>query len=327
MDSDFKEISKMIEQRTFNAYRKVNEELIMLYWDIGKYVSEKLASAEWGSKTVEQLVEFIRKKYPNAKGFNSRRSIYRMKQFYETYRDYEFMTPLVAQIGWTNNTIILYSTKSIDEKIFYIRLCIQNNYSKRELERQIKSGYYERYMLSNNKDGDFAFDLSNNYPNSKILDNYVLEFVNLKEKYTEKDLQKELVLNMKDFILELGKDFIFMGEEYRITINGNDYYIDLLFYNRTYKQLVAFELKTGKFKPEYISKMNFYLAALNKQIKKENENDALGVIMCTSKDEDVVKFTMNNNDTTKVSNYSLSLIDKKLLENRLKEIKMLVETK
>ena len=325
LEKDFNEIANMIEQRSYNAYRKVNEELIMLYLDIGKYVSEKLETAKWGSKTVEQLAYYLKEKYPKMKGFKSRRSIYLIKQFYDTYKDNEIVQPLVAQIGWTNNTIILSRTKTMEEKEFYIRLCIQNNYSKRELERQIKSGYYERYMLSNKNDN--ALIPLDNKLNPRILDTYIFDFLDLPDKYVEKDIRKGLVSNMKDFILEIGKDFTFIGEEYRLTLNGEEYYIDLLFYNRAYKQLVAFELKKGKFKPEYISKMNFYLSLLNEQVKKDDEVDSLGVILCSDKDEQVVKFTMGENNNTKVSNYSLSLIDKSILENKLKELNMLYDEK
>lgn len=324
---NFNEIINMIETRRNNAYKKVNEELIALYWDFGKYISEKVNDSNWGDKIVDKLEDFMKREYPTMKGFN-KRGIYRMKQFYETYKDFPIVSPLVTQISWTNNLLILSGTNSIEEKEFYIKMCIKNNYSKRELDRQISSGYFHRYMLS---DGKANQSLSKtigeeDYPNTKLLDTYSLEFLDLPNNYSEKDFKKAIISNMKDFILEIGKDFSFVGEEYRVQVGNEDFYIDLLFYNRTLCCLVAFELKIGKFKPEYISKMDFYLEALDKQEKKENENPSVGVILCASKDEQVVEYAMSRSmSPTMVSQYTLKLIDKKLLEEKLKEINDIVE--
>lgn len=327
MDLNFTEIINMIETRRNSAYKKINEELIGLYWDFGEYISKKINDSSWGDKIVDKLEVFMKKEYPTLKGFN-KRGIYRMKQFYETYKDYPIVSPLVTQISWTNNLIILSSTNTIEEKEFYIRMCIKNNYSKRELDRQITSGYYQRYMLS---DGNATENLKKvigeeDYPNTKILDTYSLEFLDLPNNYSEKDLKKSIISNMKDFILEIGKDFSYVGEEYRVQVGNEDFFIDVLFFNRTLRCLVAFELKIGKFKPEYISKMDFYLEALDRQEKKENENPSVGVILCSSKDEQVVEYAMSRSmSPTMVSQYSLKLIDKKLLEDKLKEIKEIVE--
>ena len=188
LDFNFKEIIDMIETRRDNAYKKVNEELISLYWDFGKYISEKVNDNNWGDKIVEKLAEFMKREYPTMRGFN-KRGIYRMKQFYETYKDYPFVSPLVAQISWTNNLIILSSTNNIEEKEFYIKMCIKNNYSKRELDRQIGSGYYQRYMLSDGKANESLAKVEGDedYPNTRILDTYSLEFLDLPNQYSEKD--------------------------------------------------------------------------------------------------------------------------------------------
>ena len=327
LELNFSEVINMIETRRNNAYKKVNEELISLYWDFGKYISEKVSDSNWGDKIVDKLVEFMKREYPTMRGFN-KRGIYRMKQFYETYRDFPFVSPLVTQISWTNNLLILSGTNSIEEKEFYIKMCIKNNYSKRELDRQISSGYFHRYMLS---DGKASQSLSKtvgeeDYPNTKLLDTYSLEFLDLPNSYSEKDLKKAIISNMRDFILEIGKDFSFVGEEYRVQVGNEDFYIDLLFYNRTLSCLVAFELKIGKFKPDYISKMDFYLEALDRQEKKQNENPSVGVILCASRDKQVVEYAMSRSmSPTMVSQYTLKLIDKKLLEEKLKEINDIVE--
>ena len=327
LDFNFNEIINMIETRRNNAYKKVNEELISLYWDFGKYISEKVEDSNWGEKIVDKLEEFMKREYPTMKGFN-KRGIYRMKQFYETYKNYPIVSPLVTQISWTNNLMILSMTKTIEEKEFYIRMCIKNNYSKRELDRQISSGYFHRYMLSDGKANQSLTKATGeeDYPNTRILDTYSLEFLDLPNNYSEKDLKKAIISNMKDFILEIGKDFSFVGEEYRVQVGGQDFFIDLLFYNRALSCLVAFELKIGDFQPEYISKMDFYLEALDRQEKKENENPSVGIILCSGKNEQVVEYAMSRTmSPTMVSQYTLKLIDKKLLENKLKEISDMVE--
>ena len=183
--------------------------------------------------------------------------------------------------------LILSRTKDRNEKEFYIRLTIKENYSKRELERQLESGFYERTMLSGNS---ISPALKEIHPNIKHVfkDNYVLEFLNLPHKYSEKEFQKAIISNLKDFILEFGKDFTFLGEEYPIQVGNEDYFIDLLFFHRELQCLVAIELKIGAFKPEYLGKMNFYLEALDRKLKKNHENPSVGIILCKTKDQNVV---------------------------------------
>ena len=319
----FEKIINLIETRKYNAYRKVNEELIMLYWGIGKYLYELTKDTKYGDKTITKVVDFMKENYPNIKGF-TRRGIYRMIQFYETYKNDKNVSPLVTQLSWTNNLLILSSCKSKEERYFYLQLSIENNYFKRELERQIKSSYYERYMLSNNSTN---LPINNSRElKSKILDIYSLEFLKLKDNYSEKELRKSIINNLKMFILEVGKSYSFIGEEYKINIDNVDYYIDLLFYNRDLSCLIAFELKVGKFKPEYVSKMNFYLETLDKNVKKDNENPSIGIILCNNKNEEVVKYALNRNLTKpQIALYYTKLIDKKLLQNKLKELNTFIE--
>lgn len=241
-----------------------------------------------------------------------------MKQFYETYKDNEFVSTLLTQISWSNHLAILSSSKSDEEREFYIRLSIKERYSARELQRQLESGYYERYMLSTEKLEPIAVPSS---IKSNFLDTYVLEFLSLPEKFSEYEFKKAIIANLKDFILEIGKDFTFVGEEYRVMVGNSDYYIDLLFYHRGLACLVAFELKIGVFKPEHLGKMNFYLEALDREHKKNNENPSVGIILCTSKDDEVVEFALSRSlSPTLISEYTLKLIDKKLLRQKLHEL-------
>ncbi len=319
-NNNFSNIISIIEAAKQRAIKAVNAELINMYWEVGKYLSSLVENSSFGDKVIDEIAAYIAENNPTIKGFN-RRGLYRMKQFYETYKDDEIVTPLVTQISWTNHLLIMSGSKSAEERRFYIELCIKNNYSKRELERQIDSAYYQRYMLSAKK------PLPENVPSTvrgNILDSYVLEFLNLPEQYSENNLKKAIIGNLKNFILEFGKDFTFIGEEYRVQVGGQDFYIDLLFYNRALSCLVPIELKIGKFKPEHIGQLNFYLEALDRDVKKSNENPSVGVILCATKDDAVVEYALSRSmSPTMVADYTLQLPDKKLLEEKLREITLL----
>lgn len=229
------------------------------------------------------------------------------------------MSPLVTQLSWTNHLKIMSACKTMDERIFYMNMCIKERLTKRELERRIDSGYFERYMLSQ-KPLSPAIEKAKKATGNIFLDNYVLDFLDVPDSVSEQDLQKSIIRNLKGFILEIGKDFTFIGEEYRVQVGNHDYYIDLLFYHRGLSCLVAFELKIGEFKPEYVGKTNVYLEALDREVKKENENPSVGVILCANKDDEVVEFALSRSlSPTMVSEYNLKLIDKELLQRKLKE--------
>lgn len=319
----FDEIISIIENARNRALKAVNTELIQMYWDVGAYVSRKVKDGGWGKSIVTDFAEFIQKHYPGMKGFSAQ-NIWRMKQFYETYCDNEKLSPLVREISWSNNLLIMAGCKTDEAKEFYLRLTIANGYAKRELERQIDSMLFERTMLSDAKHSQ----LIDKHPAiGSLRDNYVLEFLDIPEDYKEKDLRKSIISNLKQFILEFGKDFTFMGEEYRVQVGNTDFFIDLLFYNRALSCLVAIELKVGKFKPEHLGQLNFYLEALNRDVKKANENPSVGLILCTSKDDTVVEYALSTSlSPAMVADYTLQLPDKKLLENKLREIALFAGT-
>ena len=241
---------QIISQSRQNALKKVNEELIQMYWKVGEYLSTESIKASFGDAYINTVVEEIQNAFPGIKGFN-RRGLYRMKKFYETYADDEFVTTLLSQISWSNHLAIISKAKTPEERHFYIALCIKENYSARELARQIDSGYYERYMLSKEK---LLPEPIKGLRENPFLDSYVIEFLDLPSNFKELDLRKSLIRNMKDFILEVGRDFTFIDEEFRVQVGGEDYKIDLLFFHRGLQCLVAFELKIGKFKPELYRK-------------------------------------------------------------------------
>lgn len=315
--SQFDEAIAIIDGARSRAMKAVNAELINMYWEIGAFVSDRVKSIGWGKNVVEDFSAFLQSRYPSSKGFSAQ-NIWRMKKFYETYHDNEKLSPLVREIAWTNNLAILSGCKTDEAREFYISLCIANRYTRRELERQIGSMLFERTMLSDEK---HKYQLSKSTGLSALRDAYVFEFLDLEEPYKEKDLRKQIVSHLKDFILEFGHDFTFVGEEYRVQVGNTDFFIDLLFYNRALSCLVAIELKIDVFRPEHLGQLNFYLEALDRDVKKPNENPSVGLILCSSKDDTVVEYALSRSmSPTMVADYTLHLPDKKLLKNKLREL-------
>ena len=317
--SQFADVIEMIRGTRNQVLRMANTALIDLYWQVGQYLSAKISSAEWGDGVVKQLAEYIGKNCPDIKGFSDK-NLWRMKQFYETYAGKEKLSPLVRQISWTNNLIILSRTKSEEECEFYLQKCISERYSKRELDRQIDSALYERTMMSQPKLSPVLREIAP-HAEQMFRDNYVMEFITGKEGKPENTLRRALIRKMKDFILELGKDFIYIDEEYRLQVGSCDFRIDLLFYHRELQCLVAVELKTEKFKPEHLGQLNFYLEALDRDVKKAKENPSIGVLLCKDKDDEVVEYALSRSlSPTMVAEYQLCLPDKKLLQQKMREI-------
>ena len=265
------------------------------------------------------MAKFIQQKEPQIKGFSDK-NIWRMKQFYETYRDVPKLAPAVRAISWTHNMLIFSRCKTIEEKEFYLKLVKQENYSKRELDRQISASYFERTMLGKSKQSTVLRETNQN-PSVLFKDSYVFEFLNLPELYSESELQHGLVRQMKNVILELGKDFLFIGQEYKLQVGNSDFFIDLLFFHRGLQCLVAFELKAGKFKPDHLGQLNFYLEALDRDVKKQNENPSIGILLCKDKDSEVVEYALSRSlSPTLVSEYQTQLPDKKVLKQKLHEL-------
>ncbi|MFN5982410.1 MAG: YhcG family protein [Fluviicola sp.] len=319
MENHFTDIIHLIKQSKQNALRAVNSVLIDLYWNIGEYVSEKIEKSEWGESVVKELASFIQKNEPEIKGFSDK-NIWRMKQFYETYKDFPKLSTLLREISWSHNLAIFSRCKSIEEREFYLEISKKENYSFRELERQISSSLFERTLIGNAKLSTVLRE--NNLEITDVFkDNYVFEFLNLEESHSESELQKGLVKQMRSFILELGKDFLFIGEEYKLQVGNSDFFIDLLFYHRRLQCLVAFELKADKFKPDHLGQLNFYLEALDRDVKNSNENPSIGVLLCKDKDNEVVEYALSRSlSPTMVSEYKTLLPDKKILQQKLHEL-------
>jgi predicted nuclease of restriction endonuclease-like (RecB) superfamily len=319
MDSRFIDIVQLIKQSRSNAIRAVNAELINLYWNIGEYISNKIDRSEWGDSVVTELANYIQLSEPEIKGFSDK-NIWRMKQFYEAYKDVPKLSTLLREISWSHNLTIFSRCKTIEEREFYLKIAKKESYSFRELERQISASLFERTMIGNSKLSTTLRESKHNITNT-FKDDYVFEFLNLSDSHSEKELQRGLVMQMKNFILELGKDFLFIGEQYKLQVGNSDFYIDLLFFHRGLQCLVAFELKADKFKPDHLGQLNFYLEALDRDVKRPNENPTIGILLCKDKDNEVVEYALSRSlSPTLVSEYKTQLPDKKLLQQKLHEL-------
>jgi predicted nuclease of restriction endonuclease-like (RecB) superfamily len=315
LQPQFTEILTLIKTAQNRVIANTNQELIQLYWTIGRYISQQLKTAAWGQKAIEQLAVFIQTQEPGIKGFE-RRNLERMRQFYEIYPD--ITTALRSQLNWTHHRIIMSRCKTEAERLFYLQLATTERYSTRELDRQINSSIFERTLLA---DAQLSPSRSQSQSLSGVFrDSYILDFLNLPPNHSEDDLKTALIRNLRDFILELGRDFTFVGEEYRLQVGNSDFFIDLLFYHRELQSLVAFELKIDKFKPEYLGQLEFYLEALDRDIKKPHENPSIGVLLCRDKDDEVVEYALSRTlSPTVVAEYEIKLIPKEMLRQKLNE--------
>lgn len=369
--SEFEQVLSLIHEARNKAFAKVNAELVLLYYNVGKIVSQKVKDGVWGESTVDELAKFILSKMPNLSGFN-RRGLYRMKQFFETYSVEQFVSPmatlletsfnlknantkvsalpaqlpvkksksqkvspvrtqipnldlmhqqfvtsLMTQISWTHHLQILSKTRSPEEQLFYIITIINEKLSVRELVRQLKSGFYERTMMGNK----IVSSVMTQLPEGIFKDPYIFEFLDLPEIHSENDLEKALVTNLQKFILEIGKGFTYMGNQFRLQVGNKDYYTDLLFYHRDLQCLVLFELKIEDFAPEFLGKLNFYLEALDRDVKRPNENASIGILLCKGKDVEVVEYAIARNTSPAIiADYETKLIDRKLLAAKLHQL-------
>jgi predicted nuclease of restriction endonuclease-like (RecB) superfamily len=315
----FSEIIILIKNARSKALKSVNQELINLYWDIGKYIYHRVESSEWGQSVVKELAIYLHYKEPDLKGFSDK-NLWRMKQFYETYQHFPKLSILLREISWSHNLAIFSRCKTIEERKFYLTLCKQENYSFRELDRQISSGLFERSVIGNKKLSTVLREIHPLAENN-FKDSYIFDFLNLPDFFNENDLKSGLLQQMKNLILELGKDFLFIEKEYKVQVGSSDFFIDLLFYHRGLQCLVAFELKADKFKPEHLGQLNFYLEALDRNVKKENENPSIGILLCKDKDNEVVEYALNRSlSPTMVAAYKTQLPNKKLIKKRINEL-------
>ncbi|TSA38420.1 MAG: DUF1016 domain-containing protein [Porphyromonadaceae bacterium] len=290
----------------YEALKVVNKELVGLYWDIGKMISEKQKELGWGKSVVRNISNDLQDEFPGKSGFSAR-NIWLMVRLYTEYKDDIKVQPLVAQIGWAHNLIIFSKCQSTDERSFYIISSRKFGWSKRVLEHQIDNKTYEKYLLNQTNFDELTPEKFQHQRNLAIKEHYTFDFLELADKHSERELEEALIRNMQKFLLELGGDYSFMGCQYRISLGDEEFFIDLLLYHRSLQSLVAIELKTGTFKPEYKGKMEFYLNVLNDFHKKSHENDAIGIIICKSKNRLVVEYSLKKSATPiGIASYSTS---------------------
>jgi predicted nuclease of restriction endonuclease-like (RecB) superfamily len=372
-EQQFAEVVDIITQHRSKASRTVNEQTLLTAWEIGKYVSTKLKSEEWGSKVVTLLSEYIRSQRPDIKGY-SRSSIYNMVMFFEEYSseaftttvekflNLEFVQPLTTQIEQnttakkehtaivptttpqivqttsgqmpniltlttlSNHTEILCRCKRQEERLFYILYANKEHLRYKEMQRCITNNTYSSLLGSKS---NMSKGLLEQYPNAPIMfkDTLFLDFLGLPKKHSESKLKNSLIEHMKQFILELGKDFIFMDQEYPLTVGASTYKADLLFFHRGLQALVAVELKKTKFHPRDLGQLEFYLEALDRDVKRSNENPSIGIILCPESDKIVVEYAMSRSlSPTMIAEYKRILIPQERMQEQLNEFCQFFQT-
>ena len=362
IENHFEQVHSIIHLHRSRALKVVNNESLLICWNVGQYVSEKLKTSDWGNKVVTQLSEYLRTKDPSLKGY-SRSSIYNMVSFFETYSSPQFiqllesgtapndfvqneaaqiessinqedvivqtnsgqigqskiMAKCLLGINWSMHTEILNKCKLIEQKLFYILYAQRENLNYRELQRSIKTNAYAHIVKQENNQSK---GMQTAYPQSNYLfkDVAYLDFLGLPQKHSEKRLQNSILGNMKDFILELGKDFLFMGEEFPIQVGNKTFKIDLLFFHRALQCLVAIELKTTEFEPAFMGQLEFYLEALDNDVKRSNENPSIGILLCKETNREIVKYALNRSlSPTMIAKYERELIPKEVFQKSLNE--------
>lgn len=299
------EIKEKVYKAQYQALKAVNKELINLYWEIGKSILEKQQRYKWGKSVVENLSKDLQNEFPGVKGFSSD-NLWRMRKFAMHYNNNEKLAPLVQEIGWSHNIIVMEKCKEDLEREFYIKMTRKYGWTKNVLINQIEAKAYERFLINQTS---FDKTLAKKYKHQAKLavkDSYSFDFLEMNEVYSEREIELGLIKNIRKFLLEMGGDFAFMGNQYRVQVGNEDFYIDMLLYHRRLKSLVVVELKAASFKPEYAGKMQFYLTTLNETIKTEDENPAIGIIICKDKDRTIVEYALKDmNSPMGVSTYTL----------------------
>jgi len=292
-NSFVKEIKSKIFSTQYEALKSVNKELINLYWSIGKDIVEKQEKFGWGKSVVKNLSDELRKEFVGIKGF-SVQNLWNMRQFYLEYKDDTKLQPLVGEISWTKNVVIFQKSKDNLEKEFYLKMVIKFGWTKNLLINQIENKSYEKFLLNQT---NFDKTVEEKYKHQAVLavkDEYNFDFLALGEEYSEYKLELGLINKIREFLSQMGTDFTFVGNQYKLEVDDEEYFIDLLLYHRRLRSLVAVELKIGKFKPEYAGKMNFYLAALNDTVKLSDENPSIGIIICKEKKRTTVEYALKD---------------------------------
>ena len=314
-----KDIKTKILSSQYEALKAVNKELINLYWEIGKNIVEKQELFGWGKSVVQNLSHELQKEFVGMKGF-SERNLWNMRNFYIEYKRNIKLQTLSAQIGWSHNIAIFQKTKDELEREFYIKMVIKFGWTYRVLDNHIDNKSYEKYLLNQTNFDNTIIEKYKYQAKLAVKDEYNFDFLELDENHNEHQLEIGLINKIREFLAQMGTDFTFVGNQYKIEVDDEEYFIDLLLYHRRLKSLIAIELKIGKFKPEYAGKMNFYLSVLNDTIKLPDENPSIGIIICKDKKRTTVEYALKD------SNQPIGVATYKLTETLPYEFKDLLPT-
>jgi predicted nuclease of restriction endonuclease-like (RecB) superfamily len=297
--------TERVRSGQLSAFRAVNKELLQVYWDLGKMISERQQANGWGDAVVEMLAKDLQKAFPGISGF-SKTNLWRMRAFYLAYQHQEFLPPLVGEIGWSHNYVILEKCKDPNERLFYLHMTRRFGWTKNVLIHQIENQTFEKTVVSQH---NFDKNLPGHLQEQAILavkDEYAFDFLELADQHSEHELEQAILRNIRQFLVEMGGDFCFIANQFPLEVGSKDYRVDLLLFHRGLQALVAIDLKINEFEPEHSGKMSFYLSALNDRVRKEHENPSIGIIICKSKDHTTVEFALRDvNKPIGVATYSL----------------------
>lgn len=290
------EVKQRIRSAQYEALRAVNKELIALYWDLGQLIVTRQQEKSWGKSIVEQLAKDLQAEFPGMSGFSAR-NIWNMRNFYLTYNQNEKLQPMVAEIGWTHNLVVMEKCKDDLEREFYIRMTRKYGWTKNVLLHQIENQTYEKTLLNQTNFEATVSQEIQNQAKLAVKDEYLFPFLELGDKYSERQLETAILAKVEPFLQEMGGMFTFVGSQYRLEVGNREYFIDLMLYHRSLQCLVAIDLKIGEFEPEYVGKMQFYLAVLDDQVRLPHEQPSVGIILCKTKDKTTVEYALK--DATK----------------------------
>ena len=324
--STLENIKKQISESRIKAALSVNAEMICLYWKIGFMILERQKESKWGDKILETLSKDLSEAFPDMKGF-SKRNIFYMRRFAEIYSDFQFVQQAAAQIPWFHNILIIQASDSTKEREFYIKETIKNGWSRNVLEMQVKSDLYNRQGKTINNFKKTLSPTQSDLVNQTLKDPYIFDFLTIGKEASEREIEKELINYITKFLLELGKGFAFLGQQYHLEVDEEDYYIDLLFYHTHLKCHVVVELKADKFKPEYAGKLNFYLSALDAKLKRDDDNPSIGLLLCQDKKGLTAEYSLRDiNKPIGLANYKITEKLPKNLKTQLPTIEELEKT-
>lgn len=287
------EVKERVYSAQYEALKAVNKELVTLYRDIGKLIAGRQNREGWGKSVVERLAGDLQNEFPGVKGF-SVQNLWYMRQFYLEYRDNEKLQPLVGEISWSKNLIIMARCKDLLEREFYIRMTRKFGWSKNVLIHQIENQSYEKSLLGQTNFEKTLTPDQRTQAKLAVKDEYTFDFLEMSEEHSERELERALISRIEDFLRAMGGMFAFVGSQFRLEVDDREYFIDLLLYHRHLKCLVAIELKIGEFQPEFVGKMQFYLTALDRQMREDGENPAIGIILCKEKNRTVVEYALHD---------------------------------